>query len=141
MFRIAKIIKTLHDNFFAEQSRWIASVPFLFALGIALYFSLPTEPNIWLALGIFEVWLLAFYLLRHKGLHLFFISGIIGLKRYIQKNSPIFRGKLQIFYQTKRVNKGLFYRLFRTTKHLSKEIFALRLIRKRHRYKLTNALK
>ena len=52
-------------------------MPFLFALGIALYFSLPTEPNIWLALGIFEVWLLAFYLLRHKGLHLFFISGII----------------------------------------------------------------
>ena len=54
MFRFRRIGQILHDNFFAEQSRWFASVPFLFALGIAIYFGLPFEPNMWVVLGVFS---------------------------------------------------------------------------------------
>lgn len=60
-----------------EQSRFFALIPFLFALGIAFYFALPTEPNMWIALGVFEIWLLLFYIFRHQKIHLLFISGII----------------------------------------------------------------
>ncbi|MBP5352717.1 MAG: ComEC/Rec2 family competence protein [Alphaproteobacteria bacterium] len=83
MFRFRRIGQILHDNFFAEQSRWFASVPFLFALGIAIYFGLPFEPNMWVVLGVFELWLLLFYLLRHRGLHLLFMAGIIILFGFI----------------------------------------------------------
>ena len=66
----------LSNNLAAEQERLIAWLPFWLALGIALYFALPYEPNIWLTLGIFELWLLVFYLCRYKNMHLFFIAGI-----------------------------------------------------------------
>lgn len=66
----------LSANLAAEQERMIAWLPFLAAVGIALYFALPFEPNIWLTLGVFELWLLIFYLCRYKNLHLFFIAGI-----------------------------------------------------------------
>ena len=67
-------VSEIKENFFAEQSRWLAWVPFLFGFGIAVYFALPFEPNYWYSLGIFEVTLLLFYLLRHKGLHLLFTA-------------------------------------------------------------------
>ena len=69
-----KIRAYVSENFFAEQSRWLAWVPFLFGLGIALYFALPCEPNYWYSLGVFEATLLLFYLLRHRGLHLLFTA-------------------------------------------------------------------
>ena len=72
-----KFNKAIADNFFAEEFRLIAVLPFLFALGIALYFALPNEPSIWLSLGIFELWLLLFYLCRYKNMHYFFIGGLI----------------------------------------------------------------
>lgn len=72
-----KLSETITDNFFAEEFRLLAVVPFLFALGIALFFALPTEPNIWISLGILELWLLLFYLCRFKNLHYFFIGGLI----------------------------------------------------------------
>lgn len=62
------------ENFLSEQGRWLAWTPFLFGLGIALYFALPFEPNYWYSLGVFEATLLLFYLLRHKGLHLLFTA-------------------------------------------------------------------
>ncbi len=68
------IASEIKENFFAEQSRWLAWVPFLFGLGIAVYFALPFEPGYWHTLGVFEVTLLLFYLLRHKGLHLLFTA-------------------------------------------------------------------
>lgn len=71
-----KIRTYFADNFVAEQDRLIAWVPFWFALGIALYFALPFEPNIWISVGIFELWLLLFYLLRRHNLGLFFMIGI-----------------------------------------------------------------
>lgn len=64
----------LSENLEAEQDRLIAWLPFCFACGIALYFALPSEPNLWLMLGIFELWLLLFYLFRYKNLHLLFIA-------------------------------------------------------------------
>lgn len=67
-------VSEIKENFFAEQSRWLAWVPFLFGFGIAVYFALPFEPNYWYSLVIFEVTLLLFYLLRHKGLHLLFTA-------------------------------------------------------------------
>ena len=72
-----KLSETITDNFFAEQFRLMAAVPFLFAFGIALFFALPSEPNIWISLGILELWLLLFYLFRFKNLHYFFIGGLI----------------------------------------------------------------
>lgn len=52
-------------------------MPFLFALGIAFYFALPVEPNIWFVLAFVEIWLLLFYICRHKQWHLFFIAVLI----------------------------------------------------------------
>ncbi len=71
------ITAEIKENFFAEQSRWLAWVPFLFGWGIAVYFALPFEPNYWGTLGVFEATLLLFYLLRHKGLHLLFTAILI----------------------------------------------------------------
>jgi competence protein ComEC len=55
-----KIKTYLTDNFVAEQDRLTAWVPFWFALGIALYFALPTEPSVWISLGVLELCLLLF---------------------------------------------------------------------------------
>ena len=74
---IRRFFHTIKENVLAEQSRWFAFVPFLFGIGIALYFSLPFEPNLWLTLAIVEVWLLAFYFCRFKNLNMFFIGGLI----------------------------------------------------------------
>ncbi|MBQ8481083.1 MAG: ComEC/Rec2 family competence protein [Alphaproteobacteria bacterium] len=75
--------KTVIDNFLAEEFRLLATIPFLFALGIGIYFSLPFEPSIWLSLGIFELWLLIFYLCRYKNMHYFFIGGLIILSGFL----------------------------------------------------------
>ena len=78
MKKLWRKIKTyLADNFAAEQMRLAAWVPFCFAAGIAIYFALPVELSIWISLSIFELWLLLFYLLRHRNLHLFFLAGIL----------------------------------------------------------------
>lgn len=73
----SKIRAYVSENFFAEQSRWLAWIPFLFGIGIAVYFALPFEPNYWYSLGVFEATLLLFYLLRHKGVHLLFTAILI----------------------------------------------------------------
>lgn len=69
-----KIITYLTENFLTEQSRWLIWTPFLFAVGISLYFALPVELNYWWSLGVLEATLLLFYLWRHKGLHLLFTA-------------------------------------------------------------------
>lgn len=74
MRTLKDIIAYIEENFVAEQSRWLSWVPFLFGIGIALYLLLPFEPNYWWSLGILEITLLLFYLLRHKNIHLFFLS-------------------------------------------------------------------
>ena len=73
----SKIRAYVSENFFAEQSRWLVWIPFLFGIGIAVYFALPFEPNYWYSLGVFEATLLLFYLLRYKGLHLLFTAILI----------------------------------------------------------------
>ncbi len=90
------IISVLSENFAAEQSRWLMIVPFLFAFGIAVYFALPTEPSVWLTLGVFELWLLLFYLCRFKNMHLFFIAGLIVMSGFINI-------QMRTLYQSKRV--------------------------------------
>ena len=74
MIIFRKISSEIKESFFAEQSRWLAWVPFLFGFGIAVYFALPFEPNYWYSLGVLEATLFLFYLLRNKGLHLFFTA-------------------------------------------------------------------
>lgn len=74
---IRHFFRTIKENVLAEQGRWFAWVPFLFGMGIALYFSLPFEPNLWLISGVVEVWLLLFYLCRFKNLNMLFIGGLI----------------------------------------------------------------
>lgn len=92
------INRTLQENFFNEQFRLLGVVPFLFASGIALYFSLPFETDIWFSLGILEIWLLLFYICRYKNLHYFFIGGLIVIMGYldIQAHS---------IYQSKHIEK------------------------------------
>ena len=93
-----KFNKEIADNFFAEEFRLIAVLPFLFALGIAFYFALPNEPSIWLSLGIFELWLLLFYLCRYKNLHYFFIGGLIIICGFLNIQA-------HTIYQAKNIEK------------------------------------
>ena len=90
------ILSVLAENIAAEQARWLMVVPFLFAFGIALYFALPAEPSVWLTLGVFEFWLLLFYLCRFKNMHLFFIAGLIVISGFINI-------QMRTLYQSKHV--------------------------------------
>jgi len=81
--RFKYLLKDVKENFFAEQERWIALVPFLFSLGIGIYFALPQEPNYWLCLAAIEIVLLLFYLLRFRNLHLLFWGVLIVLAGFI----------------------------------------------------------
>ena len=78
-----KLKIALFENLEAEQDRLIIWLPFWFAVGIALYFALPMEPNLWLTLGGFELWLLLFYLLRYKNLHRLFVAGLFLLGGFL----------------------------------------------------------
>jgi len=71
------------DNFLAEQSQWIALFPLLFATGIALYFALPFEPNIWLSVGVFELCLLLIYLCRLRMAYIFFLAFLVIICGFI----------------------------------------------------------
>ena len=93
-----KLKKTVADNYFAEEFRLIAVLPFLFALGITFYFALPYEPSIWISLGIFELWLLLFYLCRYKNLHYFFIGGLIIICGFLNIQA-------HTIYQAKNIEK------------------------------------
>lgn len=78
-----KLQAVILQNLTAEQERLVAWLPFWFGVGIALYFALPTEPNMWLTLGIFELWLVLFYIFRFKNLHYFFIAGLLVLSGFL----------------------------------------------------------
>jgi len=93
-----KLNNAITDNFFAEEFRLIAVLPFLFALGIAVYFALPIEPSVWISLGIFELWLLLFYLCRYKNLHYFFIGGLIIISGFLNIQA-------RTLYQANKVEK------------------------------------
>ena len=93
-----KLNKVITDNFFAEEFRLLATVPFLFALGIAVYFALPFEPSVWISLGILELWLLIFYLCRYKNFHYFFIGGLIVISGFLNIRA-------RTIYQEKRIEK------------------------------------
>lgn len=82
-----KLSDKLHDYFSAEQERWPVLIPFFFALGIALYFALPFEPAPWITLTIAELWLLLFYLLRHKKSHGFLLAGLVIICGFIDIQS------------------------------------------------------
>lgn len=67
-----KIFKTakqyIEDNLQEEAEYRLIWLPFWFALGIAFYFALPSEPNLWLVLLIVELWILLMILLRNSNL-------------------------------------------------------------------------
>ena len=78
MKKIWRHIKNyVSGNFLAEQSQWISIFPFLFALGISLYFALPFEPNIWLSVAIFEGCLFLIYHYRMRGEYILFMAVLI----------------------------------------------------------------
>lgn len=78
-----KLFLYLGDQFASEQNRYVAVVPFLFALGIAIYFSLPVEPNLWIILGLVELLLLGIYLLRRTKFCMFLIGLAIVLFGFV----------------------------------------------------------
>lgn len=81
--RLKNLLEEIKENFFAEQERWIALVPFLFSCGIGLYFALPREPDYWLSLAVLEIVLLLFYLLRFRNLHFLFWGILLILAGFI----------------------------------------------------------
>ncbi len=87
----------ISENFSAEQERLILWIPVLFGCGIGIYFLLPSEPNLWLSLIIFESVLAAFYLLRFHNLHLLFISVLLVLCGFIDI-------QLQTLYKSRRIS-------------------------------------
>ena len=84
------------ENINAEHTQLFAWMPFLFGLGIAFYFSLPSEPNPWLVLGVIEIWLLLFYIFRFKNLNLLFISGLIIICGFVNI-------QMRTIYQSERI--------------------------------------
>lgn len=102
----------LCDNLAAETESYIAWLPFGFAVGITLYFALPTEPNLWLVLGLFEGWLLLFFLCRYKtAWHGVFVAGLLVLCGFINiemhtiyKNKSVQFDAKQIIYLSGRVD-------------------------------------
>ena len=94
---IRSIWHYLQANFAAESERHIVLVPLGLALGIALYFALPREPNIWLVLAGFEGWLLLFFLCRYKtAWHGVFIAGLLVWCGFINM-------QMHTLYRAKRV--------------------------------------
>ena len=84
MKKIWRHIKNyVSGNFLAEQSQWISIFPFLFALGISLYFALPFEPNIWLSVAIFEGCLFLIYHYRIRGEYILFMAVLIIICGFI----------------------------------------------------------
>lgn len=59
------MIKFLASCWQSDAQRRILWLPILFALGIALYFSLKTEPSKWVVLSVIETLILAAIILRH----------------------------------------------------------------------------
>lgn len=86
------------DNLATEQYRLIAWLPFWMAFGIALYYSLPIEPSLWLTIGVFEIWLVLFYIFRFKNMHLFFIAGLLILCGFLNIQA-------QTLYKARHVEK------------------------------------
>ncbi|MBQ9272009.1 MAG: ComEC/Rec2 family competence protein [Alphaproteobacteria bacterium] len=80
---LLKFFIGLKHNIAAEPDRLIAWVPFYFALGIALYFALPFEPNLWFSLGGFELCLVLFYVFRYKNFHSLFIAMLLILSGFL----------------------------------------------------------
>ncbi len=80
MKRIFKIIINCWEN---EPNRYLVWLPFLFALGIALYFALPTEPKMWLVLLISEIWLFLLFLFRNSVVRSIFIGGLVIICGFI----------------------------------------------------------
>ena len=67
----------------AERERWLLWLPVFLGLGIALYFSLPNEPNLWIGtltsgLGIVAVALLASSRQRNLAFALLLLVTSIG---------------------------------------------------------------
>ncbi len=91
-----RIKQIISDDLAAENGVWLIWSPFWFALGIAIYFGLPTEPNVWLVLGVTELWLLLLFLARFHQLRSVLLCGFLVLCGFLN----IYAHTL---YQTKRV--------------------------------------
>ncbi len=94
---ISNIIRYFKENLLAEQSRWLAWAPFLFGLGIAIYFCLPFEPNYWYSLGILELTIVLFFIFRYRGWHLWFMALLLIELGFVNI-------QMQTMYHSRRVN-------------------------------------
>ncbi len=54
------------EQIFAGRNRWGLWLPVMFACGIAVYFSLPTEPSKWVTVAIIEILILLAIVFRHR---------------------------------------------------------------------------
>lgn len=73
------IKQIIGENLAAENGIWLILAPFWFALGIAVYFGLPTEPNVWMVLGFTEIWLLLLFFARFHWLRSVLLCGFLAL--------------------------------------------------------------
>ncbi len=150
-----KIKAYVDENFAAEQEQLTAWIPFMFAAGIALYFALPAEPNMWFSLGIFELWLLLFYLLRRKNLYLLFLSGLIfclgfmniqartlyqnrRIENISEKSVTYLRGQIKNISRSEKAKSAYSYITLLILTSTLKGIFALQLCLHRKIYKSGN---
>ena len=98
-YQLWKFGRAISENLSSEQNRTIVLVPVLFAIGIGIYFGLDNEPNYWVTLGLFEAFLVLFFLFRYKeNLHWIFIGILIIFAGFID-------AQMQSVYQNKKVEK------------------------------------
>lgn len=99
-------IKSCWEQDKLRRALW---VPVLFAFGISIYFSLPTEPDKWITLAIIETLIVLSIIFRHhrRILYIFGIAGIIlfGFTS-IQMKSIWLNGEKQTFSQDAVYIKG-----------------------------------
>ena len=74
---IENIKNILRKNYEGETGAGLIWAPFWFALGIAVYFGLLSEPNVWLTVGIAEIWLLLMILCRHWQYRSILFAGLL----------------------------------------------------------------
>ena len=91
-----KLFLFLSDRIDGDQNRYLAIVPFLYALGIALYFGLPTEPNPWLILSAVEILLFLLYFLYYSAIRPVLIGILLMMIGFINI-------EMQTAYRAKKV--------------------------------------
>ena len=97
---IRRFLFQIKENFFAEQTRWIALVAVLFGMGIGIYFQLDFEPSYWISLIFIEFLLLILYFVRFKGAYHLPLLGVMII------TLGFINAQMHTIYQSRRVQIG-----------------------------------